>query len=101
MLVFSAWLSHLPPDLLGLCTPMETLNDVTGALFEWIESALQYMAMADYPYPASFLGDMPAFPVNVSCSYFQEQNPAPEVLLTSLRGWMKSFPRLDLMWLFR
>ena len=36
--------------------------------------------------PASFLGDMPAWPVNVSCSYFTNPSPTPDELLASVRG---------------
>jgi hypothetical protein len=36
-------------DDLGLCEPLSALDDVTGVLFDWIGSAIQYMAMADYP----------------------------------------------------
>ncbi len=30
-----------------------------------------YMAMTNYPYSSSFLTPMPAWPVNVSCKYFE------------------------------
>lgn len=41
------------------CTPLKTAQDVTGTLFNWLNSAYSYLAMADYPYPASFLGPLP------------------------------------------
>jgi hypothetical protein len=34
------------PDLLGLCEPLPNVDAVTGALFDWIGGAIQYMAMA-------------------------------------------------------
>jgi hypothetical protein len=43
---------------------------VTNFLFGWLDSALSYMPMANYPYPANFLGPMPAWPCAVACSYF-------------------------------
>ena len=42
------WYWRITDDL-GLCEPLSTLDDVTGVLFDWIGSAIQYMAMADYP----------------------------------------------------
>lgn len=55
----------------SLCTPLKKASDVTGALFNFINGAIQYMAMADYPYPATFLGPMPAWPVKAGCSVFK------------------------------
>ena len=43
--------------------------------------------------PASFLGDMPAWPVNVSCSYFTNPNPTPDELLASVRGGFEAESR--------
>ena len=38
----------------------------TQAVYNWANTAYIYMAMADYPMPASFLGPMPAYPVSVA-----------------------------------
>ena len=37
------------------------------ALINLLNSGLAYMAMTDYPSPASFLEPMPAWPINVAC----------------------------------
>ncbi|XP_797434.4 dipeptidyl peptidase 2 [Strongylocentrotus purpuratus] len=36
-------------------------------LLGWIRNSFTYQAMLDYPYSASFMGSLPANPVNVSC----------------------------------
>jgi len=44
-----------------------------------------YMAMTNYPYSSSFLSPMPAWPVNVSCGYFENFTSAvPESSLGGL-----------------
>jgi hypothetical protein len=76
-----------------LCYPLQTQTDMSN-LFNWINNAIQYMAMADYPYPATFLGPMPGYPVNVSCSYFTNADPTDAEMLTSLKGaGVFGFPR--------
>ena len=47
---------------LRLCgDPLQRQADVAGVL-GWLSSALGFTAMADYPYPTSFLGPLPANP---------------------------------------
>jgi hypothetical protein len=41
-------------------------------------NGFSYMAMTNYPYSTSFLNPMPAWPVNVSCNYFADFEPATE-----------------------
>ncbi|KAM9974791.1 hypothetical protein ACTFIW_008257 [Dictyostelium discoideum] len=60
--------------------PLTDVND----LINWIESALTYMAMADYPYPANFLEPMPGYPINVSCSALAQQQDDIQGLLEVL-----------------
>ena len=36
-------------------------------LIGWVKNSFASLAMVDYPYPASFLAPLPAYPINVSC----------------------------------
>ncbi|XP_022109525.1 dipeptidyl peptidase 2-like [Acanthaster planci] len=49
-----------------LCKPLIN-KDRLPHLQGWIREAFASMAMANYPYNTSFLGDLPPWPVNVSC----------------------------------
>ena len=51
-----------------LCSPLKTVDDV-GTLKGWLNNAYGNLAMIDYPYPASFLEPLPAWPIQVSFSY--------------------------------
>ncbi|XP_048773904.2 dipeptidyl peptidase 2-like isoform X1 [Ostrea edulis] len=50
----------------GLCKPMTSKNDFHHFL-GWIRNAFTYLAMMDYPYPTSFMGNLPGYPVKVAC----------------------------------
>jgi len=62
------------------CKP---LSD-SASLVAWINNALSYMAMADYPYSSSFLGSMPGYPVNVSCQKWSDARASGESNLASV-----------------
>jgi lysosomal Pro-X carboxypeptidase len=49
-----------------LCSPIQNANDVAN-LLNYIENAVTYMAMTDYPDATSFLQPLPAWPVDASC----------------------------------
>lgn len=63
-----------------LCSPLASRSDVQEYLYPWIAGALSYMAMADYPYPSSFLGPMPASPVAYSCRHFEAAGAGGDVV---------------------
>ena len=75
------------------CDPIATASDVVDGLWVWISNALGFMAMADYPYPASFLGPMPANPINASAAFFT--GPPSEMgdagVLSAVRSTMNIF----------
>lgn len=49
-------------DTLGLCS-VSNVNDIYAFIYAFISNAYSYMAMADYPYPTTFLGPMPGYPI--------------------------------------
>ena len=62
-------------EMFHLCRPLKSMDDV-DALKGWIQSALVYLAMVDYPYPSKFLAPLPAWPVKVcilhsTCTYWE------------------------------
>ncbi|XP_051535603.1 lysosomal Pro-X carboxypeptidase isoform X2 [Myxocyprinus asiaticus] len=48
----------------GLCAPLKTLEEVYG-FKAWLQETWVNLAMVDYPYEASFLQPLPAWPVKV------------------------------------
>lgn len=74
-------------QLLGLC-PGQLFGpgDVTNTVFNWVSNAISYMAMADYPYPAEFLGPMPAWPVAAAAALFTDANAPVDELLPAIRN---------------
>ncbi len=48
-----------------MVTPFPTAQ--VEHLLGWVRVSFTSLAMVDYPYPASFLAPLPAYPVNVSC----------------------------------
>ena len=67
--------------------PMESADNVTSLLL-WAQNAFDYMAMGNYPYPSSYMlngkGDLPAFPMRVSCEYMKEHEMTDLQLIRGL-----------------
>ncbi len=56
-------LEHLT-SLFKLCHPLKSVDELKG----WLSDMYGNIAMVDYPYPTSFLADLPAFPARVVCT---------------------------------
>nr|CDS33314.1 Lysosomal Pro X carboxypeptidase [Hymenolepis microstoma] len=72
----SSGLNNITKEL-QLCTPLESMADLNWML-RWSRNAFVIMSMMDYPYASSFMSNLPANPVNVSCAKaieFGIQNP--------------------------
>ena len=55
-------------------------NHTAYSLYDFLYSAISYMAMANYPYEADFLGPLPASPVSHVCrNYFSTINTTDDV----------------------
>ena len=50
-------------DIFNTCTQIQNTTEI-NFLYQHLMNGYQYMAMTNYPYPASFLEPMPAWPVN-------------------------------------
>ncbi|XP_033632397.1 lysosomal Pro-X carboxypeptidase-like [Asterias rubens] len=68
---------------LRLCDSLDTMDKVTDVK-AWLSETWFNLAMVDYPYPASFLEPLPAFPIEAVCSNFKTANPTGTVLLGEL-----------------
>ncbi|CAG9817007.1 unnamed protein product [Phaedon cochleariae] len=53
--------------LWNFCTPLKTSDDI-DTLVDWLTNIYVNVAMVNYPYPTSFLADLPAYPVRAVCS---------------------------------
>ncbi|KAK7097322.1 lysosomal Pro-X carboxypeptidase-like isoform X1 [Littorina saxatilis] len=53
------------------CKPIESKDDLSN-LLDWLAGVYGNMAMVDYPYPASFLEPLPAWPVKEFCKHLSE-----------------------------
>jgi len=58
-------------EIFATCTPISNSSDVEH-LYSHYSNGYQYMAMTDYPYPASFLEPMPGWPVNEAVKPFAD-----------------------------
>jgi len=65
--------------LFKVCGGLNSTADVAH-LKMWATNAFTLMAMANYPYPANFLGSLPAWPMNYSCSEILKANSPIEGL---------------------
>ncbi|XP_051535604.1 lysosomal Pro-X carboxypeptidase isoform X3 [Myxocyprinus asiaticus] len=54
----------------GLCAPLKTLEEVYG-FKAWLQETWVNLAMVDYPYEASFLQPLPAWPVKEVCTHLR------------------------------
>jgi len=61
-------------EIFNVCGDITDAKNVTD-LIDMLQNGFLYMAMTDYPYPASFLEPMPAWPVNASCNAFADVAP--------------------------
>ena len=50
--------------IFDLCNPLTSMDDFHH-LMGWIRNSFTYLAMMDYPYPTSFMGNLPGNPVKV------------------------------------
>lgn len=64
----------------GLCTPLESKYDLQTFMDFLVEMYTNF-AMVNYPYPASFLADLPAWPIKVACSYLSDPLDGKSLLL--------------------
>ena len=56
-------------DAFNLCSDVKTEGDL-GSLKGWLTGAWGNIVMVEYPYPANFLQNLPAWPVKVRITLY-------------------------------
>mmetsp|Transcript_57055 Transcript_57055/g.180605 ORF Transcript_57055/g.180605 Transcript_57055/m.180605 type:complete len:272 (+) Transcript_57055:78-893(+) len=78
-------LFRLCPYSQGLLTDQENV----WALAYWAQSAFDFMAMGNYPYPSSYIlngaGVLPPYPMRAACGHLAEEGMEGEALVEGLR----------------
>jgi lysosomal Pro-X carboxypeptidase len=67
-------------QIFNLCSPLENSNDLSSEL----QDAWGSVAMVNYPYPTTFLEDLPAWPVSVICSNLNQTGLTDDQLLVQV-----------------
>lgn len=65
-------------EIFNTCDPIASAFDINN-LYLHLSNGYQYMAMTDYPYPASFLEPMPAWPIKEAVKPFENIPTASEL----------------------
>ena len=73
-----------------LCDQIHNEDDL-NALISALSDVWVSMAMADYPYPANFLGNLPAWPVNYTCNILDKSPANEDALLTLISEAVQVF----------
>lgn len=63
----------------NLCSPAKEEADYRHLLL-WIRNAFTSLAMGDYPYPTTFIANLPAYPVKYACTAMANANSTAEGL---------------------
>jgi len=66
-------------SLFNVCGGLNSTADIAH-LKMWATNAFTLMAMGNYPYPATFLGNLPAWPMNYTCALMLKANSPLEGL---------------------
>ncbi|VDK66790.1 unnamed protein product [Onchocerca ochengi] len=69
---------------------MKSSDDFTS-FYNYIYSAIFYMAMINYPYPADFITSLPGFPVKYACQYAKKAETNDEGLAEQLYNVINVF----------
>ena len=64
--------------LLNTCKTITNETEIQN-LYEHYMNGYLYMSMTDYPYASAFLNPMPAWPVNVSCTFWKDFDPTAAI----------------------
>jgi len=63
-------------SIFNVCGGLNSTADVAH-LKMWATNAFTLMAMGNYPYPSTFLGNLPAWPMNYSCEVMLSNSNSP------------------------
>ncbi|XP_014257101.1 lysosomal Pro-X carboxypeptidase [Cimex lectularius] len=69
--------------LLNTCKPLKTDSDVQGVK-DYLQTMYVNIAMVNYPYPANFIGNLPANPVKAVCKNMLHTNETNESILSGV-----------------